>query len=224
MAEIMSDFCSLDCKTSSPGSLHSLNQQRNRQQRSNMENFFQNGLAKPSKTQTKLLLNPGRGRTDLNQPLMRPWRANARESRLGTSTHISANPPIHLLTHPCHVGLMRSSPLPLPGSGTGLRGTDRIEKFVIVSDFFGSQSQQCLGTLRDCPLSSSIKQRAKEDRIGQITNANHSKVPVMLSAVLTHSKIQPTGKQNQEKRCYPPLLSSSFSWGAEGGKEEDTRN
>lgn len=127
-AGTMSDLCSLDCKTSPPGSLRSSNQQRNRQQTSNMENLFRNPAAK---TQTKPLLNPGHRRTDQNQPPMRPQRANAKEIHLGVSTHISANPPVHLFTHPSCVGLPRSSPLSLTGSSTGLKATDRTAKFVL---------------------------------------------------------------------------------------------
>lgn len=134
--------------------LHCPNQQRKRQQSSNTENFFQK-LA--GKTQIKASLNPGQGRTDQNQPPMRPQRANTREIHLGVSTYLSANPPAHLLTHPRCVGLLISSPLPLSRSGTRLRATDRTEKIVIRSDFLRSQSQQCLGTLQDCPFSSSIK-------------------------------------------------------------------
>lgn len=103
MAGTMRDLHSLDCKTSAPGSLNSLNQQSNKQQSSNMENPFK----KPSgKNQTKLLPNPVHGRTDHNQPPMWAWRANIRQ----ISSYISANPPIHLLTHPSHVGLQGSSP------------------------------------------------------------------------------------------------------------------
>lgn len=108
----MTDLHFLDSKASASGSLHSLNQQSNRQQSSNMENPFKNPTGKK---QTKLLLTPGHGRTDHNQPLMWTWRADIRQ----ISSHISANPPIHLLTHTSHVGLQRSSP-PLSCSGTGL--------------------------------------------------------------------------------------------------------
>ena len=155
---------------------------------------------------------------------MRPQRTNTREIHLGASTHFSASPPVHRLTQPYCAGLPRSSPPPLPGSGTGLRATHRAEKFVTGSDFLRSQLQQCLDTLRDFPLSSTIKRGTSLLGTGQITNTNHRKIPMMLSAVLTHSKIQPTGKQKHEKRCYSPCLSSSFSWGVEGEEEEDARN
>lgn len=75
-AGTISDLRSLDCKTSPPESLCSPSQQRNRKQRSDTETLF---LKPAGKTQTKPLLNPGCGRTDQNQPVMRPWMTNTRE-------------------------------------------------------------------------------------------------------------------------------------------------